>query len=221
MDDHTHCSPRYCAFAPRPGDIGTPRLPELHELENATRDNPAIWKSGAKRSAPKPEWSLMPWNALREVLRRFEVGKKYGVHNWKKAQTSDDVDYVRQFDAHSFEHYRAFLNLIDKPAGAVSEKGDNLVENLAASVWNQLTLLDYLLENEGLVRAALSRYAEGDPRRFDAPEPTAEVAEDSRKQPGETPYQEGLSKVANVPAMCPAVPTRLAADCPACHDNYR
>jgi hypothetical protein len=112
--------------------------------------------SGAVRSGGKPEWSLMPWGALREILRRFEIGVKYGRNNWKRALGTDDHAFVRQFDAHMFEHYRHFLELVDLPHDAQID-GDGLVANLAAFCWNAVALLFYAIEDQGLVREAFTQ----------------------------------------------------------------
>ena len=136
------------------------------------------WSGGAKRGAAQPDWWMSPWKAWRAVLARFTLGRKYGVNNWKKALAvprgdwhfgedvgSSAVDYVRQFVAHELEHVANVFDLVDQPSGAVSSKGDDLLANAAAAAWNALCLVEYLIENEDLVREALSQYPEGHPKR--------------------------------------------------------
>jgi hypothetical protein len=124
-----------------------------------------VFDSGAKRSEPMPDVFMMPHKALAEVMKRFTVGKKYGIHNWKKAQASKDLDFVRQFDSHGQEHRHWAMLLVDQPAEAISPKGDTLLENVAAEAWNVLCKLEYLIENEELFREAFSQYPEGHPKK--------------------------------------------------------
>lgn len=131
------------------------------------------YTSGAKRSKGMPPWYMLPRRALRAILERFIIGLKYGLHNWKKAMDGQvqrgpqdvtrpaDLEFVRQFWAHMDQHLTNVLELVDQPPGALSEKGDDLVANLAAAGWNIICLLEYLLENEDLVREAISQYPKG------------------------------------------------------------
>ena len=43
--------------------------------------------TGTKHDAGKPRWSLMPWDALTEVLRVLEHGaEKYAPDNWRHVE---------------------------------------------------------------------------------------------------------------------------------------
>jgi hypothetical protein len=162
------------------------------------------WAGGAKRSKAMPPWNMLPWKALRGVLTRFTIGMKYGINNWKKALAVGagmDVDamrqawhdgepgaglgaednsalgFVRQFYAHGQEHLVNAILLADAPAGATSDKGDTLIENLNAAAWNALTLLEYAIENEDMFREAFSQYPIGHPdrRRDLQPQPSQQA----------------------------------------------
>ncbi|SRR6266566_2101529 len=163
-----------------------PKAIERDETEMKT-----FYKAGgAKRSKAMPDWAMYPRPALRLILSRFTIGRKYGYCNWKKTldvgavdlacgghpsairahwhdgeETGEStLDFVRQFIGHGDEHLANAMALADKPVGAVSEKGDDLMANLAAYGWNVLCLIQYAIENEDMVREALSQYPVGSPK---------------------------------------------------------
>lgn len=142
------------------------------------------WAGGALRSKKMSDWHMSPFRAWRGMLTRFTIGMKYGINNWKKtlgvprAQWHDGepgpgkgiedtsaLGFVRQFFAHGQEHFYNAMTLVDKPSDATSEKGDNLMENLYAYLWNAVTLVEYAIENEDMFREAFSQYPEGHPKR--------------------------------------------------------
>src|SRR5881409_77557 len=48
---------------------------------------------GAKRSKAMPDWAMYPRQALRLILSRFTIGRKYGYCNWKKTlDVGHDLD---------------------------------------------------------------------------------------------------------------------------------
>ena len=165
--------------------------PEQFEKDQAAQARPQVdesmmkdWAGGAKRSKAMPSWNMLPWDAIKGVLTRFDIGKKYGINNWRKAQSvprekwhdgepgpglgADDnsaLGFVRQFVAHSFEHYTNAVELADASVGAVSDKGDDFMANLFAHGWNVLCLISYAIFNQDMVREALSQYPVGHPKR--------------------------------------------------------
>lgn len=53
----------------------------IDEVDRVIKDNPP---EGQKHDGGKPNWSLMPWDALGEVQGVLDFGaRKYGEHNWK------------------------------------------------------------------------------------------------------------------------------------------
>lgn len=142
------------------------------------------WAGGAKRSSKMPDWHMSPWKAWRGMLTRFTIGMKYGINNWKKtlsvlraewhdgepgpglgAEDKSALGFVRQFYAHGQEHFFQAVDLADKPVEARSPKGDSLIENLYAYLWNAAALVEYAIENEDMFREAFSQYPEGSPNR--------------------------------------------------------
>lgn len=159
---------------------------EIPQRKEIAQSDMKAWAGGAKRSAPMPDWWMSPWRAWKGMLSRFTIGKKYGINNWKKAlnvpkthwHDGEDygesaLDFVRQFVAHGFEHLTNAFALADKPRGAVIGKGDNLMENLYAYLWNAATLVEYAIENEDMFREAFSQYPEGSPLRRQDLNPSA------------------------------------------------
>lgn len=49
------------------------------------------FKSGARRSKVMPRYDLLPAVFLKRVAARFEMGLKYGEHNYKKGLLFDDT----------------------------------------------------------------------------------------------------------------------------------
>src|SRR6266581_9111927 len=91
----------------------TPQAVERSETEMKTFEK----AGGAKRSKAMPDWAMYPRQALRLILSRFTIGRKYGYCNWKKTLDVDRatwhdgeitgesaLDFVRQFIGHGDEH---------------------------------------------------------------------------------------------------------------------
>lgn len=54
-------------------------------------------------ASSKPRWSLLPWNALEDVLGAFEFGaRKYAVNDWTNRSQVDHIDGA-------FRHLTAWL----------------------------------------------------------------------------------------------------------------
>lgn len=140
---------------------------------------------GAARSKAMPPWDALPWQAIEGQITRYRIGFKYGRNNWKKAlsvprekwhdgeaggpdkrqEDESPLGFIRQFIAHGFQHFSNAMQLVDKPIGAVSKKGDDLHDNMYAFLWNVGALVEYLIENEDMFREAFSQYPEGHPKR--------------------------------------------------------
>lgn len=89
----------------------------------------------------KLEWSLMPEDALEEVMKVLQVGKdKYGDWNW--LDNADEVKYTRYINA-SERHFRKFKK------GQDYDEETGLYE-LAHDICNKLFLLQYQIENVGI-----------------------------------------------------------------------
>ena len=95
-------------------------------------------KGGAIRySEGKLPWRLLPWDALREVVRVFQFGtKKYAARNWEKGLSFDET-----FDSmmrHATDWYE----------GEEYNKEDGGVHHLAQVAWNALVLLAFCLRGQ-------------------------------------------------------------------------
>jgi hypothetical protein len=63
-------------------------------------------KVGVKYDKDKPQWSLMPWNALKDVVDVLTYGaKKYAPDNWKIVPNARQ----RYIDA-GFRHFTSYAN---------------------------------------------------------------------------------------------------------------
>lgn len=67
-------------------------------------------QEGHKDDTGKLEWHLMPWNALREVVRVLMYGKsKYGENNWRYLDKPDRRYLnaaIRHLEAHMSGEYQ-------------------------------------------------------------------------------------------------------------------
>lgn len=87
---------------------------------------------GLKYDGGKLDWSHIPWDALAEVIKVYEMGaKKYGRGNYLRG-----INYNRLFRA-GIEHARKWWQLEDLD----EESGLN---HLAHACWNFMTLLEYV-----------------------------------------------------------------------------
>jgi hypothetical protein len=76
-------------------------IPQVHEEEVVTR---CINVEGVKYDNDKPQWSLLPFKALKEVVDVLTYGaKKYAPDNWKKVPNAKQ----RYIDA-GFRHFTAY-----------------------------------------------------------------------------------------------------------------
>ncbi len=67
-------------------------------------DDGSVTVAGVKYDARKPDWTLMPWLGLVEVVRVLEYGAaKYSRDNWKFV-----ADARRRYLAAAFRHMTAF-----------------------------------------------------------------------------------------------------------------
>lgn len=63
-------------------------------------------QAGKKADAGKPDWTLLPWKALTEVIRVLEFGAgKYGRNNWQQV-----ADSKRRYTAAAFRHLSAYAD---------------------------------------------------------------------------------------------------------------
>lgn len=135
---------------------------EVDEGDKQPASGAAEFSSGALRSEVKlPFWRLSR-RALIEEAKRCAKGEKYDersncTHNWKLAQNSNDVAYVREFYNHAVEH---LLNARDRAQHGPTvpdAEGENMFDHLGAAKWNIAALIDYLEANPELVCRALSQ----------------------------------------------------------------
>lgn len=69
-------------------------------------DEPIVVKSGVKYDNDKPQWSLLPFKALKEVVEVLTYGaKKYAPDNWKKVP-----DARRRYIDAGFRHFTAYAS---------------------------------------------------------------------------------------------------------------
>ncbi len=67
-------------------------------------DTPIILKTGVKYDQDKPQWTLVPFKALDEVVKVLTIGaRKYAPDNWKKVPNARQ----RYIDA-AFRHMSAY-----------------------------------------------------------------------------------------------------------------
>lgn len=106
---------------------------------------------GAKFDANKPDHSLLPPDALVDIIRVYEQGvKKYGRDNWRKG-----LLYSRIFSA-IMRHLWAWWK------GSDINEEDGGVRHLAQAAWGCLTLLEY---------TRTAKYGHFDDRPVDEPWP--------------------------------------------------
>ena len=121
--------------------------------------------SNALRSEKKLPFWRFPKRAMIEWAKRFHKGEKYDVarnmtHNWKLAINSDDVEFVRQFFDHAFEHLLNAKDLAEHGVEHADWEGENMFDHLGAAMWNVASLIEYLDKNPKLVCKALSQKSE-------------------------------------------------------------
>jgi hypothetical protein len=110
------------------------------EMKNAEslRPSDSLDKGGVKMDHGKLRWSLLPWDAVREVVKVLEFGAtKYAARNWERG-----MDWDRCFDA-SMRHKIAWWQ--DKEENA----SDSNIKHLAHEACNLLFLLAYELRKVG------------------------------------------------------------------------
>lgn len=99
-------------------------------------DDPSV--GGVKKDEGKLRWSLLPWDAVEEVVKVLMYGcEKYSSRNWEKG-----MDYGRLFDAdlrHKIDWWQK--------GEAVAE--DSRLHHLAHAACDTLFLLAYELRNKG------------------------------------------------------------------------
>lgn len=62
-------------------------------------------RAGVKHDSDKPDWTLLPWPALEEVVRVLEHGaRRYGRDNWRKVPEPE-----RRYLAAAIRHITAVL----------------------------------------------------------------------------------------------------------------
>lgn len=123
----------------------------------------ATFSSGAVRSEKAPPWFMFPWDALRVVLERFNIGaivKKYGIHNWKKAIGTGDLEFIRQLFDHLDTHLIAFIqNVGNWHVDSIGKhKDETPMDHLAAAGWAVLALITYTLYDRKNVQKAFSQW---------------------------------------------------------------
>jgi hypothetical protein len=122
----------------------------------------AVFDSGSMRSEKKlPFWRL-PKRALVEWAKRFQKGVKYDekkgmTHNWKLAIGTDDIEFVRQFFDHAFEHMLNAKDLAQKSVNHPDSEGETVMDHLGAAMWNIAALIEYVDKDPELVCLALSQ----------------------------------------------------------------
>lgn len=104
----------------------------------ALRAGDDLAKGGVKMDEGKLRWSLLPWDAVEEVVRVLMFGaKKYDDRNWEKG-----MDYGRLFDA-CLRHKIAWWQKGETQAE------DSKIHHLAHDACDALFLLAYELRSVG------------------------------------------------------------------------
>lgn len=93
-----------------------------------------------KNDLGKLEWSLMPEEALEQVVKVLMFGKKYGAWNW--LDNANQVEYSRFMDAIE-RHFKAYKR------GANRDAESNL-HHLAHVITNCLFLMTYDIKTIGI-----------------------------------------------------------------------
>jgi hypothetical protein len=102
------------------------------------REGDDISKGGVKKDAGKLRWSLLPWDAVEEVVKVLMFGaEKYADRNWEKG-----MDYGRLFDA-SLRHK------VDWWQKGATVAEDSKIHHLAHDACDILFLLAYELRKQG------------------------------------------------------------------------
>lgn len=108
------------------GDPRDPRDPQgVYGLTHNPGPTPSMhqFKSGAKSSELKPDYSLIPVEALRALARRFRLGADhYGPNNWRSGLS--DPGFLGDRLNHAIEHLHLYAN------------GDRSDDHLAAVMCN-------------------------------------------------------------------------------------
>lgn len=119
---------------PPPADVDY-KSQSITERARATDD---LSKGGVRLDQGKLKWSLLPWDALREVVKVLMYGaSKYKERNWESG-----MDWSRNFDA-SMRHKVAWWQ-----DGEDSAR-DSQILHLAHEVCDNLFNLAYVLRNKG------------------------------------------------------------------------
>lgn len=109
----------------------------MAEVESL-RPTDDLTKGGVKKDEGKLRWSLLPWDAIREVVKVLMFGaKKYDDRNWEKGMGWD-----RLFDA-TMRHNVDWWQFREK------EASDSRISHLAHMACDILFLLAYELRGVG------------------------------------------------------------------------
>ncbi len=109
-----------------------------------------VFASGAKSSAGKAGYWMIPFVVLRALAERFDLGAlKYLPHNWKKG--SKDPAFIRDRFNHMIEHAFKFLEGGDEE--------DSQVDSIIAVLWNAMALTYWSITEPAAVKAAFPTQA--------------------------------------------------------------
>lgn len=109
-----------------------------------------VFSSGAKSSAGKAGYWMIPFVVLRALAERFDLGAmKYLPHNWKKG--SKDPAFIRDRFNHMIEHAFKFLEGGDEE--------DSQVDSIIAVLWNAMALTFWSITEPAAVAAAFPTQA--------------------------------------------------------------
>ena len=87
-----------------------PELP-FDAISKVDHSKTVLGKTAVKHDDGKADWSLLPFEALEEVVKVMEYGKtKYSAHNWS---SGEGFKYSRVFNA-SMRHLLSFMRGEDK-----------------------------------------------------------------------------------------------------------
>ena len=120
----------------------------------------ASFSSGAKRSEKVLPWWMIPWDALEVIVKRFKKGqdKGYGVHNWKRAMGTGDLEFIRQLYDHTQRHLAQFILLAGK--WDVDGENEGPLDHLGAAGWGILGLLSYAIHDKDNLMKAFTQEPE-------------------------------------------------------------
>lgn len=141
--------------------------------------------SGAKSSEVKPDYSLMPLEALRRIAARFRLGADhYGRDNWRLALSGVDGDgFLADRLNHAIEHLMLYAN------------GDRSDDHLGAAACNLSMLLTASELSAQAAQAAPPVNRAGTCRRCGHP--------DHRHGPGDMYCNYPVGDTTPVPCGCP------------------